>query len=76
MNQDVPTGFGYHMKYGGFGAPSTAVDPFDNTTDMSTPLVMEHRVYYDFFQSETPPDISTDESMSPRSHTSSMFDFH
>ena len=76
MTQDVPTGFGsYHMKFGAFGATSTAVDGFDNTTDMSTPLVMEHRVYFDFFPSETTPGISTDESMSPSSHTGSLFGF-
>ena len=77
MTQDVPTGFGspyVPMKFGAFGATSTAVDGFDNTTDMSPPLFMEHRAYYDLFTSETPPDISTDESMSPRSNTSSMFD--
>jgi len=61
------------MRNGGFNTRSTVVDSFDNNTmDMS--IYIDQRAFYDSYISETPPDISTDESLSPRSHASSMFD--
>ena len=80
MSQDVHTGFGsYYMPigFGSFDATSTAVDGFGNTMEVNmSPL--EQRTFRtpSSFDSDTPLDISTDESMSPRSHTSSMFDIH
>jgi hypothetical protein len=78
MSQDVPTGYGsYYMpfRFGGFGAASTPVDSFDNTMDMSIPhLEQQSFRTSSSYDSETPPDIFTDESMSPSSHASSMLE--
>lgn len=77
MDQDDSAGFGSYMpfRFPAFSA-STAVDFSDNTMDMSI-LPLEHRAFHtpSSYNSDTALDFSTDESVSPSSHTSSsMFD--
>lgn len=84
MSQWGPADFGYHdtqMTFEGFDAASIAVDGFDqHTTNGSIRRSLDYLAFqspsaYDSIASETPPDIFTDDpSMSPRSHTSSIFD--
>lgn len=62
MSQDELTGFGLEnmpMTFGSVGSASTAVDGFDSTMDMSILLLSN---------------ISNDEPVSPRNHTSGTFD--
>lgn len=49
----------------GFDAASTSFNDFDDTMDM---------LFHTPSTTETPPDITTDESISLHSHTSNMFD--
>ena len=79
MSQDEATE-NMQMKDEGYYAPSTAIDSFDNPMDMSICLSLGQRVFttpscYDSFTSETPLDLF-DQSMSPRSQTSPIFDIN
>ena len=79
MSQDEATE-NMQMKDEGYYAPATAIDGLDNPMDMNIRLSLGQRAFstpsrYDFFTSETPPDLF-DQSMSPRSQTIPIFNIN